>query len=55
LRVLAHIKKLDECFAQFLVRVICDCGARVRSSPLKLAPNWAQLKDAREALAKQRT
>jgi hypothetical protein len=26
-RVLAHIKKLDDCFGQFLVRVICDCGA----------------------------
>ena len=26
-RVLAHIKRLDGCFGQFLVRVICDCGA----------------------------
>jgi hypothetical protein len=26
-RVLSHIKKLDDCFGQFLVRVICDCGA----------------------------
>jgi hypothetical protein len=26
-RVLAHIRKLDDCFGQFLVRVICDCGA----------------------------
>jgi hypothetical protein len=25
-RVPAHIKKLDDCFGQFLVRVICDCG-----------------------------
>jgi hypothetical protein len=25
-RVLAHIKKLDDCFGQFLVRVICDYG-----------------------------
>jgi hypothetical protein len=23
-RVLTHIKKLDDCFGQFLVRVICD-------------------------------
>ena len=23
-RVLPHIKKLDDCFGQFLVRVICD-------------------------------
>jgi hypothetical protein len=33
MRVLTHIKKLDDCFGQFLVRVICDCGASVRSSP----------------------
>ena len=26
-RVLAHIKKLDDCFGQFLVRVTCKCGA----------------------------
>ena len=26
-RVLTHVKKLDDCFGQFLVRVICDCGA----------------------------
>ena len=26
-RVLTHIKKLDDCFGQFLVRVICECGA----------------------------
>jgi hypothetical protein len=25
--MLAHIKKLDDCFGQFLVRVIRDCGA----------------------------
>jgi len=31
-RVLTHIKKLHDCFAQFLVRVICDCG-------LSTAPN----------------
>jgi hypothetical protein len=24
--VLAHIKKLDDCFGQFLVRVSCPCG-----------------------------
>jgi len=24
--VLPHIKKLDDCFGQFLVRVISDCG-----------------------------
>ena len=27
MRVLTHIRKLDDCFGQFLVRVICDCGA----------------------------
>jgi hypothetical protein len=26
-RVLPHIKKLDDCFGQFLVRVNCACGA----------------------------
>ena len=26
-RVLGHVKKLDDCFGQFLVRVICDCDA----------------------------
>ena len=26
-RVLTHIKKLDDCFGQFLVRVICACGS----------------------------
>jgi hypothetical protein len=25
--VLTHIKKLGDCFGQFLVRVICDCGS----------------------------
>ena len=31
-RVLAHNKKLDYCFGQFLVRVTCKCGA-VREIP----------------------
>jgi hypothetical protein len=26
-RVLAHIKKLDDCFGDFLVGVSCKCGA----------------------------
>jgi hypothetical protein len=26
LRVPPHIEKRDDCFGQFLVRVICDCG-----------------------------
>ena len=36
-RVLAHINKLDDCFAQFLVRVICDCGACREIEPEALA------------------
>ena len=36
-RVLAHIKKLDDCFGQFLVRVICDCGAVREIEPEALA------------------
>ena len=27
-RVLAHIKKLDDCFGDFLVRVSCLCGKK---------------------------
>jgi hypothetical protein len=27
MHVLPHIKKLDDAFGQFLVRVVCDCGA----------------------------
>src|SRR5215469_7398337 len=26
-RVLPHIQKLDDCFGQFLMRVVCGCGA----------------------------
>jgi hypothetical protein len=26
-RVLTHIKQLDDCFGDFLVRVVCECGA----------------------------
>jgi hypothetical protein len=26
-RVLPHIKRLDDCFGDFLVRVVCECGA----------------------------
>jgi hypothetical protein len=36
-RVLSHIKKLDDCFGQFLVRVICDCGACREIEPEALA------------------
>jgi hypothetical protein len=36
-RVLTHIKKLDDCFSQFLVRVVCDCGACREIEPEALA------------------
>ena len=37
MRVLTYIKKLDDCFGQFLVRVICDCGACREIEPEALA------------------
>lgn len=37
MRVLAHIKKLDDCFGQFLVRVTCKCGAVREIKPEALA------------------
>ena len=36
-RLLAHIKKLDDCFAQFLVRVRCPCSASRHIEPAALA------------------
>jgi hypothetical protein len=36
-RVLAHIKKLDDCFGDFLVRVTCKCGAVREITPEALA------------------
>jgi hypothetical protein len=36
-RVLTHIKKLDDCFGQFLVRVSCVCGASRHIEPEALA------------------
>ena len=35
--MLTHIKKLDERFGRFLVRVICDCGACREIEPEALA------------------
>ena len=35
--VLAHIKRLDDCFGQFLVRVSCACGASRHIEPVALA------------------
>ena len=37
MRVLTHIKRLDDCFGQFLVRVVCDCGACREIEPEALA------------------
>ena len=36
-RVLTHIKKLDDCFGRFLVRVSCPCGASRHIEPEALA------------------
>jgi hypothetical protein len=36
-RELTRIKKLDDCFGEFLVRVICDCGACREIEPEALA------------------
>jgi len=36
-RVLPHIKRLDDCFGDFLVRVSCSCGASRHMEPEALA------------------
>ena len=36
-RVLSHIERLDDCFGQFLVRIVCDCGACREIEPEALA------------------
>jgi hypothetical protein len=36
-RVLPHIKRLDDCFGDFLVRVVCECGACREIEPEALA------------------
>ena len=36
-RVLPHVKKLDDCFGDFLVRVTCPCGASRCIEPEALA------------------
>jgi hypothetical protein len=36
IRVLTHIKKLDDCFGLFLVRVSCPCGASRHIEPVAL-------------------
>ena len=37
MRVFAHVKKLDDCFGQFLVRVSCPCGTSCCIDPQALA------------------
>ena len=37
MRVLAHIKKLDDCFGQFTERVTCPCGFSREIEPEALA------------------
>jgi hypothetical protein len=37
MRVLPHIKRLDDCFGDFLVRVVCECGACREIQPQALA------------------
>jgi hypothetical protein len=36
-RVLPHIKRLDDCFGDFLVRAVCECGAVREIQPQALA------------------
>jgi hypothetical protein len=47
-RVLTHIKKLDDCFGQFMVRVSCVCGASRHIEPEGLARliGWSRTLDA---------
>ena len=35
--MLPHIKRLDDCFGDFLVRVVCECGACREIQPQALA------------------
>jgi hypothetical protein len=37
MRVLSHIKKLDDAFGQFVVRITCGCGASRECEPAVLA------------------
>jgi hypothetical protein len=49
-RVLPHVKKLDDCFGDFFVRVSCPCGASRHIEPEALARiAGRQISDAREA------
>jgi len=48
-RVLPHIKRLDDCFGDFLVRVRCPCGASRHIEPEALARIAGRIGNAREA------
>jgi hypothetical protein len=37
LRVLPHVKRLDDCFGAFLVRITCACGTSRHIEPQALA------------------
>lgn len=37
MRVLTHIKKLEDCFGQFMVRATCPCGFSREIEPEALA------------------
>jgi hypothetical protein len=48
-RVLPHIKRLDDCFGQFLVRVSCPCGTSRHVEPEALARLVGLVNDSRAA------
>lgn len=50
MRTLPDIKKLDDCFGMFLVRVICKCGASRDMLPEALAriAGWSTTLEALE-------
>jgi hypothetical protein len=50
-RVLTHIKKLDDCFGQFLVRVSCACGAVREIEPEALGAPCRLVSDSQRARA----
>ena len=37
MRVLTHIKRLDDCFGDYTVRAVCECGACREIQPQALA------------------
>ena len=47
-RVLTHIKKLDDCFGQFLVRASCACGAcrEIEPEALVCLVGWSMTLEA---------